>query len=325
MSQPNPTSLSSEPSQLKLNNLARLQSKLTSGADSISSIPVGDTVRLSLECIVLSESQPRRYFSPEELEKLKLSLHTQGLLNALIVRPYQKGLYQLVAGERRYRAAQSLGWREIPVKILELDDREAAQVSLVENLQREDLNPLEQTEGILSLLEMRLGLSQEEIVKLLYRLHNEHTGKVSTKNVFGSSVHAEIKATFDELGQIDWLSFVVCRLPLRNLSPDILTVLRQGKLAYTKARAIAKIKEEESRQQLLQEAVEQDFTLSQINQRIKALTAKQPHSVGSDLSTRERWKRLNKKVSQLKLWEDPNVCQKLEILLEQIEALVDKS
>jgi len=118
--------------------------------------------RLPLELIRPNPNQPRRRFRPEALSELVESIREKGLLQPLLVRPKGEG-YELVAGERRYRAALEAGLREVPVLIRDLTDREALELALVENLQREDLSPVEEALGYRRLLEM--GLTQEEVAR----------------------------------------------------------------------------------------------------------------------------------------------------------------
>ena len=106
--------------------------------------------------------QPREEFDDEALEELAGSIREHGIIQPIVVRPLGSGYYQIVAGERRWRAARLAGLREAPVRILELDDRKTAEVALVENLQREDLNPMEEARGYRS-LQQQYGLTQEEI------------------------------------------------------------------------------------------------------------------------------------------------------------------
>ncbi|MGB5709559.1 MAG: ParB/RepB/Spo0J family partition protein, partial [Waterburya sp.] len=179
-------------------------------------------------------------------------------------------VYELVAGERRYRAAQAAELTEVPVTIRELSDEEALSIALVENLQREDLNPVEETEGIVTLLRIQLKESPETVISLLYRMDNEQKKKV-TNNVIGNTEKQKIESVFASLGQ-NWQSFVNNRLPLLKLPDEILEVLRQGKIAYTKARAIAKIKDEQQRNNLIDEAVTKNLSLAQIKEKIKALS-----------------------------------------------------
>ena len=106
---------------------------------------------LPLDKITLPQTQPRRYFDPQAMQSLVESIKSEGILQPLLVRPVGKK-YEVVAGERRYRAALEAGLTEVPATIREMTDGQAVQYALVENLQREDLNPVEEAEGILSLL-----------------------------------------------------------------------------------------------------------------------------------------------------------------------------
>ncbi|MFW9265535.1 ParB/RepB/Spo0J family partition protein, partial [Nostoc sp. CALU 546] len=135
---------------------------------------------ISIDSITLPSNQPRRYFDPQKLQQLKESICTHGILEPLLVRPLEKiGQYELVAGERRYRAAKEAGLPLVPVTVRELTDAEAVQLALVENLQREDLNPVEETEGILQLLSLKLQIDVAEVTSLLYRMRNEVVGNTN--------------------------------------------------------------------------------------------------------------------------------------------------
>lgn len=134
-----------------------------------------------LDKIVLPSTQPRRYFDDSAMQSLVESVKCDGILQPLLVRPVQDK-YSLVAGERRYKAAQSAGLTEVPVTIREMSDEQAVQYALTENLQREDLNPIEETSGIIQLLALRLGCEPADVSPLLYRMENEAKGKI-TRNV----------------------------------------------------------------------------------------------------------------------------------------------
>lgn len=108
-------------------------------------------------------SQPRKHFDEANLLELAETVKEKGILQPLTVRRIEGG-YELLAGERRWRAAQKAGLKEVPVILREADDREALEISLIENLQREDLNPIEEAEGYMSLIET-FGISQEEVSK----------------------------------------------------------------------------------------------------------------------------------------------------------------
>lgn len=120
----------------------------------------GSIVYLAVDAIAPSAVQPRQNFSPAQLEELSRSIAEYGVLSPLTVRPRQGG-YELVAGERRLRAARMAGLSEVPCIVMELDLEEASFIALVENLQRNDLDFLEEARGIAQLIRL-FGLSQEE-------------------------------------------------------------------------------------------------------------------------------------------------------------------
>ena len=130
-------------------------------------------LEITISDIHLPAKQPRRYFDPEALQTLAESIAQHGILQPLLVRPHLDGGYELVAGERRYRAAQTSGLKTVPVIVRELNNHEAWQIALVENLQREDLNPIEETEGILDLLALDLNQPLADIPNLLRLLFNQ--------------------------------------------------------------------------------------------------------------------------------------------------------
>lgn len=129
----------------------------TSDEGALKSIPIGQ--------ITSNPFQPRQEFNPEELSELRESIHAAGLLQPITVRRrVGKDGFELIAGERRLRAARSLGWKEIPAIIKEIDDRTLLTLALVENLQRSDLNPIEEGEGYHRLSE-EFGLTQQQIAE----------------------------------------------------------------------------------------------------------------------------------------------------------------
>jgi len=271
---------------------------------------------VAVTAIRLPPQQPRRYFDPDKLEQLVLSIKEHGILEPLLVRPRPGSEYELVAGERRYRAAQKLGLAEVPVVIRKLTDEEALALSLIENLHREDLNPVEETEGILQLLSLKLNVAVEETISLLYRMQNEAKGKV-TQNVLGSQSGEEVKSLFDSLGLMSWESFASSRLPLLKLPTEVLDALRRGEIEYTKATAIARVKDVSARRALLLAAIEEKLSLTQIAERIKATRPS-----GSQDSLKERIKQASSRLQKAKLWDSPEKQQVLEKLLEQMEALL---
>ncbi|MBR2894405.1 MAG: ParB/RepB/Spo0J family partition protein [Oscillospiraceae bacterium] len=116
---------------------------------------------LPISQIESSTLQPRKYFEETKLEELADSIREHGIIQPLTVRKLSSGYYQIIAGERRWRAARIAGLHEVPVSIIEADDRKAMELAMIENLQREDLNPMEEAEGYRSLVEL-YGMTQEQ-------------------------------------------------------------------------------------------------------------------------------------------------------------------
>jgi len=127
----------------------------------------GDAREISLFEIDPNPRQARKQFDPEALTELTDSIRAHGLLQPLVVTP-RGNRYLLVAGERRWRASRNAGLTAVPVRVLQLDDRQVAELSLIENLQRQDLNPLEEAEGLSQLME-QFGMTQEEAARRVGR------------------------------------------------------------------------------------------------------------------------------------------------------------
>lgn len=161
--------------------------------------------------------QPRQDFDQEELEALSESISLHGLIQPLTVRLTESGYYQIIAGERRWRASRMAGLSEVPVVILEADDKKAMELALIENLQRQDLNPVEEALGYQTLMD-EFDMTQED-----------------TARQVGKSRPA-----------------VANSLRLLNLSPDILDMVRSGQLTAGHARAILSIKDEKKQKEAAQ-------------------------------------------------------------------------
>lgn len=164
--------------------------------------------------------QPRRDFDEEELQALADSISVHGVIQPLTVRQMPTGYYQIIAGERRWRAARLANLSEIPVVIVEADDKKAMELALIENLQRQDLNPVEEALGYQALIE-EYGLTQEEAA-----------GRV------GKSRPAVANA-----------------LRLLGLSPAVLEKLKNGELSAGHARAILTLKTEKKQQEAAQKII----------------------------------------------------------------------
>ncbi|MDA1081943.1 MAG: ParB/RepB/Spo0J family partition protein [Gemmatimonadetes bacterium] len=143
---------------------ARADLKFPTKADTPAA-PGFQTIAVKL--ITPNPLQPRREFDEGELAELRSSIRSNGLLQPLLVRPVGAS-YEIVAGERRFRAIQSLGWREVPVHVRELDDQAVLTLALIENLQRSDLNPIEEAEGYQALV-TRFSLTQQQVADAVGR------------------------------------------------------------------------------------------------------------------------------------------------------------
>ena len=161
--------------------------------------------------------QPRQDFDEEALQDLSESIALHGVIQPLTVRETGSGYYQIIAGERRWRAARMAGLNDIPAVIIEADNRKAAELALIENLQRQDLNPVEEALGYQSLID-GFGLTQEEAAKQV-----------------GKSRPAVTNA-----------------LRLLSLSPEVLVKVRSGDLSAGHARAILALKDEKKQAQAAQ-------------------------------------------------------------------------
>ena len=185
--------------------------------------------------------QPRRDFDEEELQALSESITIHGIIQPLTVRLLASGYYQIIAGERRWRAARMAGLSEIPVVIVEADDRKAMELALIENLQRQDLNPVEEAMGYQSLME-EYGMTQEEAA-----------GRV------GKSRPAVANA-----------------LRLLTLSPVVLEMVRNGELTAGHARAVLVLKDEKKQQQAAQRIHALGLSVRQAELLCKNMTRQQP-------------------------------------------------
>lgn len=263
--------------------------------------------------IVRDPEQARRWFDPVEQAKLTASMQEFGFRGRIWVRPLSDGNYQLVAGERRLRSAIEAGFVEVPIEILNIDDDQAITLSLLENLQRVDLNPIEETQGILRLLSRRLQCSLHEITSLLYRMKNQHQRKEEIASD-DSQAFATITGVFETVGRIGWMSFVTTRLPLLNLPQEILDALQQGLVEYTKATAIARVKDDSLRNILLQETIDQNLSLSEVKNRSKE------RKLSRVPSLHDEFKQVVKALP--KALEDPKKAKEAQALLEKLRRLV---
>ena len=194
--------------------------------DNTTDSAASQTLRLSE--IEPNRSQPRKKFDDESISALADSIKRHGILQPLLVSPYGSG-YQIVAGERRWRAARMLGMTEVPVQIREFSDSESMQIALIENLQRENLNPIEEAQGYFELMES-FGMTQDEISKTVGRSRSAVANAIRLLNLpekirdmleDGDLTvgHAKALMTFDDEGLMTEAAEKACggRLTVREL------------------------------------------------------------------------------------------------------------
>ena len=195
----------------------------------------GGSVTLNISEIEPNRSQPRKEFDEKALSELAESISKHGLLQPLLVRPLTLGGYQIVAGERRYRACQMAGLKDIPVIIRELGDTETMELALIENLQREDLTPLEEAEGY-NVLMTEHGFTQDEVAQSV-----------------GKSRPAVANA-----------------LRLLKLPNSIADYLKEGKISAGHARALLSLDNEKDMLELADLIVQKDLSVRQVEKLCKA-------------------------------------------------------
>lgn len=185
--------------------------------------------------------QPRAYFDEEALCELSDSIREHGIIQPIVVRELDGGYYQIIAGERRWRAARMAGLSEVPVRILQTDDRETAELALIENLQREDLNPVEEARGYRALMD-NYGLTQE--------MTASRVGK--SRPVIANS------------------------LRLLSLPAEVLGMLEDGSLSLSHARAILEAPDEKTQLQAAKITAEKHLTVRETAVLVKRLVAGAP-------------------------------------------------
>jgi ParB family chromosome partitioning protein len=190
---------------------------------------------LSLDSILPNPAQPRRHFDEVELRELAGSLGDRGLLQPVLVRPLDDGSYQLVAGERRWRAAKLAGLQSIPALLSRYDDRAALEAGLIENMAREDLNPVEKARACVTLAQ-EFGLTQVQI--------GQRVG-----------CHESV------------VSGLICLL---RLSAEILAMLERGELSTGHGTMLLKAKNLDARPALARAAIEQGWTVRTLEARVRA-------------------------------------------------------
>ena len=191
---------------------------------------------LKISLVDPKSDQPRKYFDKEALEQLAASILENGLLQPILVREYGDGRYQIIAGERRFRASKLAGLSEIPAIVLDRDDRKTAEIALIENIQREDLNPIEEALGYKALIE-EYDMTQEEL-----------SVKVGKSR-----------------------SAIANTLRLLDLPEEVLTLVASKELSAGHARTLLGLKCRDDISLLAQRAVEEDLSVRVLEEEVKKM------------------------------------------------------
>ena len=202
-----------------------------------------DMRELPVKSIDRNPDQPRTNFSPEALEALSESIKASGVVQPLIVRPAGRGKFEIIAGERRWRAAQMAGVEKVPVVIRDSDEADRLEVALIENMVRENLNPVEEAKACAALVE-DLGLSKEELGKRVGRSRPQISNLIR----------------------------------LLDLPDDVLEMLEQGELSEGHGRAILQVPDHGDRRKLAKQAKKEGWSVRQTESGARALaeTAQKP-------------------------------------------------
>lgn len=252
------------------------------------------TIRqIALEKIVKSAVQPRTYFDTEKHQEMVESVKKHGVIQPILVREIPGG-YELVAGERRVRASQDAKLESIPALIKKLSDEEVREIALLENLQREDLNPIEETDGILKLLGLKLKKSENEIIEIIRDMHYLERGRAVNTSVDNTTT-SMIQETLNSLGHSSASSFYNHRLPILKLPEDLLKPIREGQLEYSKASILARIKDENARRAMTARAINEKMSRETLVKNVQAI------SNASPLPNKSRLVEVKKLLSERKL------------------------
>jgi ParB family transcriptional regulator, chromosome partitioning protein len=302
---------------------------------------------LSLDEIIVDNHQPRRHFEKESLQQLARSIRANGVIEPVLVRKLSNGSYQLIAGERRWRAARLAGSSEIPAIVSTLArESDVKKFQLIENLMRRDLNPVEEVNAYLDLLAARLadspqgkemlsaGLSQRR-VKLaeMLRVLAKEQSKSSAQRSLSSKQSAlidKISKVFNEIGHTSWQDFVKRQLQVLSLPAEVLEALIEGWMSYEEARALSRISDrslgatraKQERQRLLAWIKRKEPTLAEIRARI---AERRRELTPVNTVPRTRSTRLNEIARLLKTKQLPDrLNHRLEKALSNLESLISE-
>ena len=212
-------------------------------------------LNLKIDKIVTNSNQPRKYFDNEKMSELKDSIKNSGLLQPITVRKISNGKYEIVAGERRYRACRELGMESIPVIEMNVGDARGYELSVLENIQRENLNPIEEAESYLMLMEV-YGYTQEKL--------SEKLGKTR--------------------------SSVSNKMRILKLPASVKEMVKKGEISYGHARTLLSLSDEKKIEEAAKEIINKGYSVRETERRVKVLINKENSSeeFSSDLGSREK-------------------------------------
>ena len=214
----------------------------------------GGSVTVNINDIEPNRDQPRKDFDEDALRELSESIALHGVIQPLLVRPISDGGYQLIAGERRWRASRMAGLSEVPVFIREMSDRQVAEVALIENLQREDLNPLEEAKGYAQLMK-DYGLTQEQVAKSV-----------------GKSRPAVANA-----------------MRILDLDEEVLEYVRSGKLSAGHARTLLPVKDKKTLLKLAEDIILRDISVRETEKIVKSILNPKKEKSPAKKAKRDSW------------------------------------
>ncbi|WP_102126282.1 ParB/RepB/Spo0J family partition protein [Deinococcus planocerae] len=277
--------------------------RLSGLVEGVEALGQPASMTLPLDSLRPGAFQPRVHFAPETLEELARSIREQGVLQPLLVRPLGGGGYEIVAGERRWRAAGLAELREVPVLVRDLSDDQARLAAAVENLQRENLNPLEEVRARLAVAASALGVAPDEAAARLFAL--DRRPEENPEAV------ARLDALFGALGRETWRSFVKNRAAVLHLPDDVQVAVQEG-LDYRKALVVGRVMDGARRAELL-DLARRGETVQGLRDRLRPVRATDPaQEIARRLADRRTLSRL-----------DEARRRKVERLLRQIGELLD--
>lgn len=235
---------------------AKEQPEVNSEVEVMENISMAseEVVKIPIDKIIPNRYQPRTVFDDEKIEELARTIHTHGVIQPIVIRPIadDASSYEIIAGERRYRAMKSLQWAEVPAIVRNLNDRETASIALIENLQREELTAIEEALAYQQLLELH-SLTQEALAQRL--------GK----------------------GQ----STVANKLRLLKLPQFVQDAILNREISERHARALIAIKDEQLQMQLIAATKEFDWNVRQLEEQIQKILQPEEPEVKKHKSTRK--------------------------------------